>query len=314
MGWSAADIPDLSGRTALVTGANSGIGLAAAEALAAHGAEVLLACRNPQRGSDALARVRERGGAGAELVALDLADLASVRATAAEVAGRVERLDLLVNNAGVMAPPRRESADGFELQLATNHLGHFALTAGLLGPLLAAAEPRVVTLTSGAHRIGSIDFDDLQRRHRYMRWMAYGQSKLANLLFALELQRRAAAAELPLKSLAAHPGYAATNLQHAGPELGLGPLGHLASPLISLTNFAFGQSAAAGALPTLYAATEPGIPGGLLIGPGGLGGMRGAPQVESPSGGALDEDVARRLWEVSEGLTGAELDLAVARA
>ncbi len=310
MGWSADDIPDLSGRTALVTGANSGIGLAAAEELAAHGAELVLACRDAGRGEEALARVRERAAAGAELVELDLADLAAVRTAAAALAGRVERLDLLVNNAGVMAPPRRESADGFELQLATNHLGHFALTAGLLGPLRAAPEPRVVTLTSGAHRVGSIDFDDLQREHGYFRWTAYGQSKLANLLFALELQRRAAGAGLPLRSLAAHPGYAATNLQHAGPELGLGPLGKAISPLTSVTNLVFGQSAAAGALPTLYAATEPGIPGGLLIGPGGFAGMRGAPQVESPSGRALDEDTARRLWEVSEELTGASFELA----
>jgi NAD(P)-dependent dehydrogenase (short-subunit alcohol dehydrogenase family) len=311
MGWDASDIPDLSGRVALVTGANSGIGLAAAEELAAHGASVLLACRDRARGAAAVEVVRARRPADAavELVELDLGDLASVRAAATTVAACPEPLDLLVNNAGVMAPPRRETADGFELQLGTNHLGHFALTALLRDRLLAAPEPRVVTLTSGAHRLGSIDFDDLQRRHRYMRWLAYGQSKLANLLFALELQRRAAAADSNLRSLAAHPGYAATNLQHAGPRIGGGLFSRLTDPVWSVSNHLLGQSAAAGALPTLYAATEPDLPGGALIGPDGPAAIRGAPTLESPSRAALDEDTARRLWQVSEELTGVEFAL-----
>ena len=309
--WNASHIPDLSGQVALVTGANSGIGLVAAEELAAHGASVLLACRDVGKGETALAAVRARrpGNAAVELVALDLADLASVRAVAAEVAGRPEALDLLIANAGVMAPPRRETVDGFELQLGTNHLGHFALAGLLIGKLESAPAPRVVTVTSGAHRIGSIDFEGLQRRHRYMRWTAYGQSKLANLLFALELQRRVVAADLPLRSMAAHPGYASTNLQHAGPQLGGGLLTKLSAPAWSLSNHLFGQSAEGGALPTLYAATEHDLPGGSLIGPGGFASMRGAPTLESPSGAALDEDTARRLWKVSEELTGVEFSL-----
>jgi NAD(P)-dependent dehydrogenase (short-subunit alcohol dehydrogenase family) len=308
MAWNASQIPDLSGRVALVTGANSGIGLAAAEELAAHGASVLLGCRDAGRGEEALAAVRARrpGDAAVELVAIDLAALASVRAAAAEVGARPEPLDLLVNNAGVMAPPRRETADGFELQLGTNHLGHFALTGLLWEKLAAAPAPRVVTVTSGAHRIGSIDFDDLQRRHHYMRWTAYGQSKLANLLFAIELQRRAAAADSPLLSMAAHPGYAATNLQHTGPQLGAGLLSKLTAPAWSIANHLAGQSPEDGALPTLYAATEPDLPGGSLIGPSGFASMRGAPALETPSGAALDEETGRRLWAVSEELTGVE--------
>jgi NAD(P)-dependent dehydrogenase (short-subunit alcohol dehydrogenase family) len=208
-----------------------------------------------------------------------------------------------------MAPPRRETADGFELQLGTNHLGHFALTGLLTERLVAAPEPRVVTLTSGAHRIGSVDFDDLQRRRHYFRWTAYGQSKLANLLFALELQRRAAAADSTLRSIAAHPGYAATNLQHAGPTLGGDLLSRLADPFWSISNHLVGQSTEDGALPTLYAATEPGLPGGSLVGPGGFASLRGAPALETPSGAALDEETARRLWEVSEELTGVEFSI-----
>jgi NAD(P)-dependent dehydrogenase (short-subunit alcohol dehydrogenase family) len=273
---------------------------------------VLLGCRDAGRGKAALAAVCKRRPADAaiELIALDLADLASVRAASAAVVARPEPLDLLVNNAGVMAPPRRETADGFELQLGTNHLGHFALTGLLLAKLKAAPEPRVVTLTSGAHRFGRIDFNDLQRRHHYMRWLAYGQSKLANLLFALELQRRAAAANLGLRSIAAHPGYAATNLQHAGPQLEAGMLSKLTAPIWLISNHLLGQSPRDGALPTLYAATEPGVPGGSLIGPGGFASMRGAPAFETPSGAALDEATACQLWEVSEELTGVEFTVA----
>src|SRR3954464_7873739 len=248
-GWTAADMADQSGRIAVVTGANSGIGFHAARELAAHGAKVILAVRDTE-GKGAGAAARMTGDV--EVRKLDLADLASVRSFAAGVDGP---LDLLVNNAGVMAPPRRETADGFELQLGTNHLGHFALTGLLLARLLAGDEPRVVTVSSGAHRMGRIDFDDPQSERRYRRWGAYGQSKLANLLFAFELQRRAG---LALLSVAAHPGYAATNLQ--GRSLGV-------------FNRLLAQSAASGALPALYAATAD-VPPAAYVGPGGPQEMR----------------------------------------
>jgi NAD(P)-dependent dehydrogenase (short-subunit alcohol dehydrogenase family) len=225
MGWTAEEIPSLEGRTALVTGANSGIGLAAARELARHGARVLLACRDVGKGARAAEEIRgaargERSAVASaeaqlEVVELDLASLASVRACAASLTGP---LDLLVNNAGVMAPPLRRTAEGFELQIGTNHLGHFALTGLLLARLLAAPEPRVVTVSSLAHRTGRIELSDLNfERRRYNNWLAYGQSKLANLMFCFELAKRATAAATALRSLAAHPGYAATHLQTAGP-------------------------------------------------------------------------------------------------
>ncbi|MEA2123933.1 MAG: hypothetical protein QOI80_715, partial [Solirubrobacteraceae bacterium] len=217
MTWTAADIPDQSGRTAVVTGANSGLGLVTARELARAGARVVLACRNTDKGDEAAAQIRgDVAGAKVAVAKLDLGSLDSVRAFASGYTGD---LDLLINNAGVMAPPRKETADGFELQFGTNHLGHFALTAQLLARMEDRDDARVVTLSSGAHRIGKIEFDDLQRERHYNRWRAYGQSKLANLLFALELDRRLRAAGSGVKSLAAHPGYAATNLQSAAAPL-----------------------------------------------------------------------------------------------
>ncbi|MBA3328995.1 MAG: SDR family NAD(P)-dependent oxidoreductase, partial [Solirubrobacterales bacterium] len=238
--------------------------------------------------------------AAVRVAVLDLADLASVRAFAAGLPHAT--LDLLVNNAGVMATPRRETADGFELQLGTNHLGHFALTGLLLERLRASSSPRVVTISSGAHRMGRLDFDDLQGERSYGRWSAYGQSKLANLVFALELQRRAENAGLDLRSMAAHPGYAATNLQTAGPVMGAPAA--LVKPLMKLGNLLFAQSDDMGALPTLYAATVPDLPGGTYVGPGGPGEARGHPQTVGTSDRAQDRDAARRLWKVSEELTG----------
>jgi NAD(P)-dependent dehydrogenase (short-subunit alcohol dehydrogenase family) len=297
--WSAADIPDQRGRTVVVTGANSGIGLITARELARHGAEVVLAVRDQGRGEQAAQRIGEVvPAARLEIERLDLASLASVRAFAEAFAARRERLDLLVNNAGVMAPPRRLTADGFESQIGTNHLGHFALTGLLLARLLAAPEPRVVTVSSLAHRTGRIDFDDLQSERRYNNWRAYGQSKLANLMFAFELQRRAAEAGSALRSLAAHPGYAATNLQLAGPSRRYEKLGGL------IGNALIAQSAQMGALPTLYAATVSELPGGTFIGPGGVGELRGHPRVVTAARRAYDEQAWRRLWELSEELTG----------
>jgi len=293
IGWSSADIPDQSGRRAVVTGANSGIGLIAARELARRGAHVVLACRDMRKGEAALATVRAAGG-DAELVPLDLGDLASVRRFAASREGP---LDLLLNNAGVMAPPRAETADGFELQLGTNHLGHFALAGLLLGNLQAGGAPRVVTVSSAAHRMGRIDFDDLQGERTYRRWRAYGQSKLANLLFMRELDRRALAAGSPLVSVAAHPGYAATNLQFAAPP-------RHERVVARVLNLLFAQSAEQGALPSLFAATVLGLPGAAYVGPDGRGEARGDPQLVSMSERAQDPETARRLWDVSEALTG----------
>ena len=214
---------------------------------------------------------------------------------------------MLINNAGVMAPPRRTTADGFELQFGTNHLGHFALTGRCCRRLRAAEAPRVVTLSSGAHRIGSIHFDDLQGERRYNNWLWYGQSKLANLMFCFELQKRATAAGRGLHSLAAHPGYARTNLQFAGPHW-------YEQWIMRLTNPLLGQSDAMGALPTLFAATAPAVPGGSFIGPDGFMEQRGHPHIVTAAGKAYDEEAWRRLWEISEELTGVRYEFAPASA
>ena len=283
-------IPDLAGKTVIVTGANSGIGHAAAAALATAGATVVLAVRDQAKGEAAAAAIRGT----TEVRPLDLASLDSVRAFAASWQGDI---DLLINNAGVMIPPLSRTADGFELQFGTNHLGHFALTNLLLPH--AAAAGRVVTVSSDAHRGGAIDFDDLNwERKRYRPWRAYGQSKLANLLFTSELQRRLTEAGSTVKATAAHPGYAATNLQsHSGSRL--------MKVAMPLGNRLIAQDAASGALPTLYAAVAD-IPGGSFAGPSGpFGlGLRGAPRLVGRSAAARDEEAARRLWTVSEALTG----------
>jgi NAD(P)-dependent dehydrogenase (short-subunit alcohol dehydrogenase family) len=300
--WTAADIPDQTGRTAIVTGGNSGLGLETVRALAGAGARVVLACRNLGKGGEGAREIRAADAAAdVEVSELDLASLGSVRAFAERMRADHPQIDILVNNAGVMAPPRGETTDGFELQLGTNHLGHFALTAQLIGSL-GGDDPRVVTVSSGAHRFGSIDFDDLQRERRYSRWRAYGQSKLANLLFAYELDRRLRAAVSPIKSVAAHPGYAATNLQFAAPPL-------LDRIVMTVSNKVIAQSAAMGALPQLYAATYPGLEGGTYAGPDGIGEQRGHPKPVGSSGAARNEETARRLWEVSEELTGVSFEI-----
>jgi len=299
--WTAGDIPDQTGRTALVTGANSGLGFATSAALAGKGARVLMACRSPERAEAALERLRTRvPGAAVELVALDLASLASVHQAADDAAARTARLDLLVCNAGVMAVPRGHTADGFETQLGTNHLGHFALTGRLLPLLLAAPAPRVVVVSSGAHRAGRITFDDLMGERSYGRWKAYGQSKLANLLFVLELAHRATAAGLPLVAAAAHPGYAATGLQS-------GQGARLLERLMQVGNAVLAQSAEAGALPSLYAATATDVRSGDYYGPS-LAELRGAPKKVGRSAAARDDAVARQLWQESERLTGVTYD------
>jgi NAD(P)-dependent dehydrogenase (short-subunit alcohol dehydrogenase family) len=300
--WTAADIPDQSGKTILVTGANSGLGLRAAQGLAAHGARVLMACRNPDKATAALAEVTAVASPSAtvETISLDLADLASVRECAEKVNGNVERLDVLVNNAGVMALPFRRTADGFEMQLGTNHLGHFALTGLLLPVLHRAAAPRVVTVSSQVHRIGKIRFDDLMGERRYSKWRAYGQSKLANLLFTAELGRLAAAAGSSLIAVAAHPGYAATHLQTAGSEL---EGKKAAARFWGALNSVIAQSDEGGARPELYGATMPGVRNGDYFGPNRFNQMRGYPKLVRGNRRSRDESVAARLWSVSEQLT-----------
>ena len=248
-------------------------------------------------------------GGSLELVPLDLASLDSVSELAEALLAEHESIDLLINNAGVMATPRRLTEDGFELQFGTNHLGHFALTGRLLPALLRGAGCRVVTVSSMAHRSGRISFDDLTGERRYFRWAAYGQSKLANLLFAYELQRRADAAGAALASMAAHPGYSATNLQSSGPGVGGGIIAMANTAAMAISNRLIAQSDDDGALPTLYAATFPGLPGGSFVGPDGLFEARGAPRVVGSSGASKDEGTARRLWSVSEELTGVSFDL-----
>jgi NAD(P)-dependent dehydrogenase (short-subunit alcohol dehydrogenase family) len=301
--WTVQQIPTQTGKTALVTGANSGIGYQAALELARHGAHVLLGCRNAAKGLAALERLqREALGASAEVVELDMASLASIRAFASGFAARGIAMDLLINNAGVMALPKREiTVDGFERQFGTNHLGHFALTGLVMPQLLAAPAPRVVTVASIAHRSGKIDFENLQSEKSYKPRPAYNTSKLANLLFALELERRAEAAGSKLVSIPVHPGVSRTSifinsLGDGKPSL----IMRVIVPVISLVM----QSDVAGALPTLYAATSPNAKGGEYIGPDGFMAIKGSPTVEQPKPQALDEVVAKKLWVVSEELTG----------
>jgi NAD(P)-dependent dehydrogenase (short-subunit alcohol dehydrogenase family) len=314
MAWTAEEISDQTGRTAIVTGANSGIGLVAARELAGKGAVVVVACRDTGKGDAAVEQMRQELGsrgpeAEFEVRELDLADLDSVRAFAGGITNDYpDGIDLLINNAGVMAPPRKETADGFELQFGTNHLGHFALTGLLLDSLKKVPGSRVVTVSSNAHKMGNLDFDDLQREHGYRRWSAYGQSKLANLVFALDLQKRLAEADLEVESMAAHPGYSTTNLQGAGTGLGNDIMALISKPLFKLGDWTIAQDAEAGALPTLYAATVPDLAGGSYIGPDGFGEQRGAPTIVDPRRKAKDTGDADRLWQVSTDLTGVEYD------
>ena len=305
-GWDTSDIPSQTESTWVVTGANSGLGLVTARELARAGAKVILGCRDPQRGQTALEDVRAAAtGAEPQLAQLDLAVLGSVRDFASVVTESVETLDGLINNAGVMAPPREETADGFELQIGTNHLGHFALTGLLIDRLMAAeSEARVVTVSSGAHKIGSMDFEDLNGEESYSRWRRYGQSKLANLLFAYELQRRSDAGEWGITSVAAHPGYASTHLQSAAPGIGGGVYSILNVAVMKVTNLVFAQSDEMGALPSLYAATVPEMPAGGFVGPSGPGEMRGHPKLVGSTKASRSEADAKRLWEMSEELTG----------
>jgi NAD(P)-dependent dehydrogenase (short-subunit alcohol dehydrogenase family) len=301
-GWSARDIPSQVGRVAVVTGANSGLGLVTARELARAGARVVMGCRDEMRGAAARKQVlAEAPGSDVDVRPLDLASLASIRDFASAVTAAYDGIDLLINNAGVMAIPRQTTADGFERQFGTNHLGHFALTGQLLPRMVSRPGSRVVTVSSTAHKPGRIDFDDLMAERSYQKWRAYSNSKLANLLFAYELQRKLAAAGAETISVAAHPGYAATNLQAVGPrEEG----SRLSGLVMSVGNFLFAQSVDDGALPQLYAATAAEVAGGQYFGPSQLMESRGAPRLVDSRPASKDEAVAARLWTVSEQLTG----------
>jgi NAD(P)-dependent dehydrogenase (short-subunit alcohol dehydrogenase family) len=301
--WTEADVPAQRGRTAVITGANTGLGFETARVLAARGAQVVLACRDLGQAKEAAVRIlsegaRSGGVAASDLhaVRLDLASLASVREAADEIALAYGPIDLLINNAGVMMTPYRRTADGFELQLGVNHLGHFALTGLLVGQMLGREGSRVVTVSSNGHKPGRIDFDDLQSQRRYRRMAAYYQSKLANLMFTYELQRRLAGAAAPTQALAAHPGKAQTELIRYLPGWMRIEDRLIEQPL--------GQSAAMGALATLRAATDPAASGGEYYGPGGWGELRGYPRLVASSERARDAEAQQRLWRESERLTG----------
>lgn len=310
MTWSTADIPDLSGRRAVVTGATGGLGLATATELARHGAAVTVTARDSVKGDEYVQRLlTDVPDADVELQLLDLADLDSAKRAAGDVAARHDRIDILINNAGVMATPDRTTVDGFELQIGTNHLGHFAWTA-TLWPTLLASDARVVTVSSLMHAtVKGIDLSSLTAAgspRRYRRWRSYGESKLANLIFAKELDRRARAAGLGVVSVAAHPGYANTNLQSAGLSMGRSALPGQAMHQVSRV---IGQPAAHGAWPTLMAATDASLTGGEYIGPGGPGQMRGRPKLVGMTRAARDERLADALWDASESATGVTFDV-----
>lgn len=301
--FQASDVPDQAGRTVVVTGANSGLGLQTATVLASRGARVLMACRNPDKARTALAQVASRAsGPQPETVSLDLADLASVRAAGEQVAGLTDHVDVLVNNAGVMAVPKRRTADGFEMQLGTNHLGHAAFVDAVLPLLLAAQAPRVVVESSIAHKQGTLHLGDLNYEHRrYFRWGAYGQSKLANLLFSAELSRRSAGTALTV--LAAHPGVAATNLTDniVPPVPGL-------RRIVGMGTRAVLNSDAGGALSQLYAATMPDVEDDDYLGPTGIGEARGPVGRVGRTAAASDPTLAAELWDRTAELTGATFD------
>lgn len=296
--WTADDMPDQTGRTFLVTGANSGLGYQTSLALARRGAHVIMTARDEAKGRAAIARIRATvPGARVELRLLDLSDLDDVKAFATRLLDDDVALDVLVNNAGIMTPPHSFTRQGFELQFGVNHLAHFALTGLLLERLHSGRDARVVTVSSYLHRLGRIHFDDVDGGKRYGRFAFYTQSKFANVVFALELDRRLRAAGSPVRSILAHPGLAVTNLQHSGPT-------GLLNVFLRIGNRFFAQTAEMGALSQLHAATAPGVEGGQFIGPDGPRELKGYPSVVQPVAAARDEALAARLWSLSEELTG----------
>ena len=313
MTWTTDDIPDLTGKRAVITGVTGGLGFATALELARHGAELVVTARDEKKAGDAVTRLRrEVPGATIDVVALDLADLSDTKRAATAVLDGYERVDILVNNAGIMGTSRSETVDGFELQIGTNHLGHFAWT-GTLWPLLKASEARIVSVSSLMHtQARGIDLRSLTPEgspRRYFRWRSYSESKLANLSFALELNRRVKAAGLGVVSVAAHPGYASTNLQQAGVSHGGGPVRALAGVAFHQVSRIIGQSAAMGAWPLLVAATDPTLTGGEYVGPSSVGQTRGRPKLVGMTRWARDEHLAGELWSASEAATGVEFDV-----
>jgi NAD(P)-dependent dehydrogenase (short-subunit alcohol dehydrogenase family) len=312
--WTAENIPDLHGRVVVVTGASSGLGEATTVALATRGAHVVLATRSADKTAEVMDRIRGRApSASLEHLPIDLADLGSVARAAEELAERHDRVDAVVANAGIMAPPLSRTVDGFELQFGVNHLGHFAFVGRTLPLVLAADTGRIVLVSSGAHRVGRIDLGDLNWEHtRYQRWPAYGRSKLANLLHVLELQRRLDAAGSSIIAAAAHPGYAKTALQTTGPTLQGGLNGRITGVLTGIANALLGQPASRGVLPQLFATVADDVAGASYWGPNGPGEMRGLPTAASRSSDALDAGLARGLWHASEELTGVTYELRAA--
>ncbi|MEM6293732.1 MAG: oxidoreductase [Myxococcota bacterium] len=302
MSWTEANIPDLTGKTIVVTGANSGLGLETTRLLSRRGAHIVMACRTQRKAEAAMQDVRNSNpDAKLEFMALDLADLASVRAFAEAFGKAHDRLDVLLNNAGVMALPRTETADGFEMQIGTNHFGHFALTSLLMPTLLETDGARVVQVSSLMHKVGSMRFDDLHGQRSYDKWRAYSQSKLANLLFFYELHRRLSAAGAGVLSLAAHPGYSSTNLQGAGPKMTGSKLGER---FWALSNRVAAQPAWMGAMPSVFAAVGAPVESGAYYGPEGIGQVRGYPVRVTSNRASQDEAAGKRLWEISVEATG----------
>ena len=296
--WTVDHIPDQQGRIAVVTGANSGIGFVAARELARKGAQVVLACRNDVKAKEAMSQIQaDVVDAKLDFIPLDLASLESIGSFAEQVKANYDRLDLLCNNAGIMAIPKQHTRDGFEMQIGTNHFGHFALTGQLLDRLIATPNSRVVNVSSNAHLFGKMNFNDLHWETGYGKWKAYAQSKLANLLFTYELDRKLRAKQSPVKATACHPGWSSTNLQYVGPQQeGSAVMQRMAA----LGNRLAAQPAEMGALPTLYAATEPSVEGGDYIGPNGWFENAGYPKKTSSNRRSRSEEDAARLWQISE--------------
>lgn len=305
--WIAENIPDMAGKLILVTGANSGIGFEAAKILADKNGEIILACRNQQKGEEALAKILESNpSAQVSFMPLDLADLSSVKRFADEFLSKYESLDVLVNNAGLMAPPYQKTKDGFEIQFGTNHLGHFALTGQLIGALLKSHGSRVVNVSSNAHKMGKIRFRDLNWEKKYSRWPAYGQSKIANLYFTYELDRRLKELGKSTSAVAVHPGFSNTNLAYAGYNSDGNKLRGIA---IKAASALFSQDSVMGCLPTVYAAAALDVKGSEYYGPSGWMEMKGFPKKTHSNKLSRDGDIAKRLWDVSIELTGVDYSL-----